>query len=565
MPEVPLRPLPDGFTPWWRGTVLRPGSRGAVPVPIDLESLLVEALQFSPHVQAVQASVPIRSTALVESAADFDIVSFMESKFVRLSDPVGDTLTTGGPPRLRDSDWHYSAGIRKRTTYGGTAELSQRFGYHDNNSLFLDPTQQGNARLSISFTQPLLNGAGKAYNHSRIVLAELDVPAAQDEVVAELQEHLVDVTESYWDLYLRRTSLLQRQRHCERAREIAQRLEDRLRIDAVQSQVLAAQAAVTTRETDLNRAVMAVRNAESRIRTLVNSPRLLAQTPLELIPAAEPENDSYAVILQDALVTAMSYRPEIDRALVATRSAGVRLAVSEKELLPALNMVLETYVAGLEGRSQVGQAITNQFTTGEPGYTAGLVFEVPLGNRAAQARHNRRQLELQQVTHELRATMDTVSLEVELAHRELCTAHRDILATYRAMAATQSEVDFLQERWLQLPGDDRSASFLLEDLLKAQDRLADAEFGFAEAQCNYMLAAVTMKRAMGTLVSVENPAGPGLLFPPVSRQPPSPPVSNVYRLPPPDPIAVEAQPLPDPILAATPVRTAETRQLPNYR
>ena len=234
------------------------------------------------------------------------------------------------------------------------------------------------------------------------MLAELDVQAARDEVVAELQKHLVDVTQAYWELYLRRTNRLQKERHCERAVEILQRLEDRLSVDAVQSQVLAARAAVTTRQAELNRAAMAVRNAESRIRTLVSAPRLFAETQTELIPASGPQNDLCAVMFRDALVTAMSHRPEVDRALLATKSAGVRLQMSEKELLPALNLVLETYVAGLEGRSLIGRAITNQFSTGEPGYTAGLTFEVPLGNRAARARYDRRQLELHQVTNELR-------------------------------------------------------------------------------------------------------------------------------------------------------------------
>ena len=427
--------------------------------------------------------------------------------------------------------------------------MSQRIGYRDNNSLFFDPTQQGNARLSLSFTQPLLNGAGRTYNRSRIVLAELDVQAARDEVVAELQKHLVDVTQAYWELYLRRTNRLQKERHFERALEILQRLEDRLSIDAVQSQVLAARAAVSTRQAELNRAAMAVRNAESRIRTLVSAPRLFSQTQTELIPASGPQNDLYAVMLRDALVTAMSHRPEVDRALLETKSAGVRLQMSEKELLPALNLVLETYVAGLEGRSLIGRAVTNQFTTGEPGYTAGLTFEVPLGNRAARARYDRRQLELHQVTNELRATMDTVMLEVELSHRELVTVFRDIRAAYRAMAATQSEVDYMHDRWARLPGDDRSASFLLEDLLKAQDRLADAESAFAEAQYGHMLAAVRLKQAMGTLMAVED-----LSSGTVATGPPPPPA--IAPLPP-----VENIPTP-PAAASPPPHSAGLQRLP---
>lgn len=549
-----LPPLPPGFVPWWQEEVAVPNRNAPLVRPVDLGELFVEALNFSPQVRAVRETAAIQSTYVVESAADFDLQTFMESKFVRLSEPVGDKLTTGGPPRLRDSDWFYKAGIRQRVPIGGELELSQRIGYHDNNSLFIDPANQGNARFTVSYSQPLLNGAGRAYNEARIVLAELDLQAARDEVAAELQKHLVEVAQAYWDLYLRRAIYLQKHRHYGRGRAILQRLEDRLRVDSLQSQVLTAQATVALRYADLNRAAMAIRNAEARIRTLVNAPSLYDQGPLELIPASPPSSEFACVPLRDALVTALARRPDVDQAMQQTRMASVRLEVSSKELLPILNMVLETYVAGLEGQVDIGQAWLDQFSVGEPTYTAGLVFERPWGNRAARARHERHLRQLRQVTSELEATMDRVMLEVELTHREVHTAYRDILANYRSMAATRADVDYLFDRWTALPGDDRSASFMLEDLLKAQDRLADAEFSFAEAQYRYVLAHVRLQQAMGTLLAVD-------ALPVVESFAPTPAEATPDALPEPQP--VEQLPLPPPPRPVDPeIRSAELRRLP---
>ena len=143
----------------------------------------------------------------MEAQADFDPRAFMESKFVRTSDPVGNVLTTGGPSRFRDHDWDYTAGVRKRTRFGGTLELAQQFGYQDNNSDFFRPRQQGTARLALSFTQPILRGRGRVYNSSLVVLAEIDAGMAWDQLSAQLQEHLLEVTHTYWGLYLGRASL----------------------------------------------------------------------------------------------------------------------------------------------------------------------------------------------------------------------------------------------------------------------------------------------------------------------------------------------------------------------
>ena len=41
------------------------------------------------------------------------------------------------------------------------------------------------------------------------------------------------------------------------------------------------------------------------------------------------------------------------------------------------------------------------------------------------------------------------------------------------------------ERWKLLPGDDRSAGLLLEDILTAQDRLMEEESSFLRAQVDY--------------------------------------------------------------------------------
>jgi outer membrane protein TolC len=93
--------------------------------------------------------------------------------------------------------------------------------------------------------------------------------------------------------------------------------------------------------------------------------------------------------------------------------------------------------------------------------------------------------------------------EVEIAVREVHTSYRETQSKYVAMRAADTEVSYLFERWRLLPGDDRSASFLLEDLLDAQNRLAAEEFGFAEAQFAYTVALAELNRVTGTLLKRE--------------------------------------------------------------
>lgn len=473
-------------------------------IRVDINSLIIDALRHSAQVRAISDNAVIAETAITRADAEFDARAFMESKLVRTSVPTGSELEAGtNVPRLREEDWFYTAGFRRKNQYGGRFEAAQQIGLRDSNSEFFDPGNQGNSRLTLSYNQPLLNGAGNAYNTSLIMLAEIDTRIAADKTNVELQDHLLEVTEAMWELFLERCVLLQKQRHEQRAQVILTRLEKRRDVDSLDSQIARARAAVAMRRTELIRAATAIRNAEAHVRALVNSPIMLDNRGSELVPVQLPMREFIPVAIRDAVLTALDNRPEISAVTQQIEAASVRLNVARNELMPVLDVVLETYVSGLQGDHDIGRSWVDQFSTGEPSYTAGFVFEVPIYRRAAQANIQRRRVELRQLSSRLQAVIETLHAEVEVAVREVETTYRELQAKYLLMVAEEADLYYLQRRWEELPGDDRSASFLLADLLDAQDRLVFAEFGFARAQVDYTLNLTRLNRATGTLLKHE--------------------------------------------------------------
>jgi outer membrane protein len=230
---------------------------------------------------------------------------------------------------------------------------------------------------------------------------------------------------------------------------------------------------------------------------------MLADRTSELVPVQTPASYYVPIDLQDALATALKNRPDIDAAAQDIEAARIRLKVAKNELLPVLDAVLETYVSGLRDDYDIGGAWNDQFKVGKPSYTAGLVFENPIHRRAAKANHDRRRLELRQLSNQFEATVGTLNANVEVAVREVETGFREMQSRYQAMLAAQSDASYLQRRWESLPGDDRAASFMLEDLLDSQDRLATAEFDFTRAQVEYTLSLTYLNRATGSLLKQE--------------------------------------------------------------
>ena len=497
--------LPADFVPWWQPLVSQ-AMRSSAPVgasqplTVDAATLVVSALQHSPSVEAIRLEPEIVRTALQEEDAAFDWTSFFETTYDDINEPVGNTLTTGGPDRFKDRNWNGNGGVRRRTRGGGEAELSQQLGWQTTNSRFFIPDQQGNSRLSLSFTQPLLAAGGQAYNASRIVLARIDAGRADNEAEERLQTHLLDVTAAYWELYRARAVYVQRRRVLTEAERILATLEGRQAIDAQRRQVLRARAAVTSRRTEIVRAVADIRNAEAELRRLVGDPDLLAGRSRELLPGEAPGSSYIPVSLAGSARTAMLRRPEIRAAIAQVRAAGVELGMADNELMPRLDLVFNTYVAGLRGEGDVFSSVGDSFDNGRPSFAAGVLFELPLGNRAAKARFRRQELRLVQRTRELEAVVERTLSDVEIAVREAETGYRELVSRYESLQAATTEAEYLADRWSLLPGSDRAATMLLEDLLDAQSRAADDEAALVQAQVDYLLALTDLRRSMGTLL-----------------------------------------------------------------
>ena len=507
LPPEAIAKLPPDFHPWWTEFLAQPIFPGCTTLPVSVDLLTVGALQYSPKVLAIKTEPNIRQTFLFEERSEFDWRAFVETRWQDLNEPVGNTLTTGGPSRLKNDQWNGNASLKRRNSLGGEFEISQRIGYEDQNSIYFLPGQQGNSRLLLGYTQPLLNGRGRAYNESRIVLACIELNRSFDEVAQELQEHLFLVVEAYWELYRARAVYLQRQRVLGTGEKILVMLAGREDVDAQQRQVLRAQAAVASRKTDIIRAAAAVKNAESRLRLLVNDPRLLELGAIELIPNELPRCEYLPLSMSDSLRTALINRSDISQSLRTLRAIGVRLGVAENEMLPRLDLVLQAYTNGLAGHGDIASAIGKQSSEGRPTYSVGFEFEYPLGNHAAKARLSRRELELHQASYEFRTVVETALTEVEIAVREAETTYREVLSNYQAFVAAQTEASFLEDRWRWLPGQDRDTTLLLENLLDAQERLALAEADLVASQSAYTVALARVQKMMGTLLRPEAACG----------------------------------------------------------
>jgi outer membrane protein TolC len=493
--------IPEDFSPWWiRGQRNTLGDASQAQ-RLSVDELYVRALRHSSQIRVFSDLPLIRETGIQEAQGAFDTNAYLQGKFDRANDPVGNTLTTGGASRFKQDEWSFEAGVRKKVITGAEINISQTLSRTDNNSIYFLPNPQSNAKLSVSVVQPLLKGAGVGYNRSIMRIAKLDSDIAMQEFIRQSESHLLEITRTYWALYAARVTYLQKSRLVDDTARVTDELRARQKVDAGKSQLFRAESALASRRSDLVRAESAVRNAQDRLKALTSDPTLLHDPNIEIIPRDRLVLTKSAFDGEAAAHAALESRPEINQAFLQLRAATVREQMSRNELLPELNLVLQGSLGGLDD-GDYGGAYGREYSTGSPGWGAGFVLSFPLENQIARARLERRRLELRQQMDQLRTTIDTVLLEVKISAREVATAYRETQAKYSAVKAFTEDIETLEaRRSLQAVNEENQMAGYLDTMLDTQDRRAQAEEEFIRAGANYQIAIVNLERARGRLLN----------------------------------------------------------------
>ncbi|MDF1812001.1 MAG: TolC family protein [Verrucomicrobiales bacterium] len=460
-----------------------------------------EALRYSHQIKSFSEIPVIRQTGIQEAYGQFDMIAFIDGRYTHTNEPTSSTLTTGQiqgrfDQQLKEGDF----GVRKKLQTGTELSLTNSLSTLNNNSNFLQPNPQSGSEVVLSISHPLLKGGGYHYNTAGIKIAMLDSKMGVTEYVRQLEQYLLEISRTYWGVYLARANFVQKKLAVAQTARIVEQLEERAEVDpeANASELLRARSSVAQRNAALVRAEMSIRLAEDRLRTLVSGPDFALGKSTEIIPCSRPILAAPQEDVREVARAAISNRPELLEAFYQTQAAGIRRDLAKNELLPTLNLIIETSQTGLGGRRDLSSAIDDQWDN-QNGHLFGFSFEKPLGNNFAKARHERRRHELRQQLSNVKTTIDNIALEAIVAYRELQTAYRDMQGKYQTALATREEVRELENR-LNVDANGNSVGYQLQLILDALDRNLASEEAFLVSVVTYNVAFTSLDKARGSLL-----------------------------------------------------------------
>ena len=497
-----LPSVPKGFGASWSTAIRRQIWSNQPRVSRGLFPIYSSALANSHQVRAFSEIPLIRETSIQEARGQFDIVSFIDGRTSRIDQPTSSELTTGEVGgRFLEDRTEGEIGVRKQFRTGTDVSLSNRLSTLSNNSQFTSPNPQTSSELVISVTQPLLAGAGYHYNTARLKVAKLDSKMAAAEYIRQLETYLLEVNRAYWGVYLARAGYLQKRNLVDRTEAIVTQLQGREGVDesANLSELLRARSSLAQRRASLIRSAMAIRTAEERLRALVNDPDFSLGSNSEFIPSTPPILAGPKENIREVALDAITNRSEVLQSVYQVKAAGLMRDQQKRDLLPTLNVILEARSSGLDANRDLGGAYEDQGDN-DLGWLLGAQFQVPWERNFAKARYSRRNHELRQQQHQLRAAIDNVLLEAIVAYQELRTSYRDMQGKYQAVLATREELQQLEERLDVDTDDNRTVGYQLQLILDSIERNESSEEQFLVSVVLYNVAFTSLDRARGTLL-----------------------------------------------------------------
>lgn len=405
-------------------------------------------------------------------------------------------LSTDGDARTSTGDYNAFAAIDEFLPSG--TRINARLG---SDLLTNDPgNDQYVTRLGLTVNQALLRGAGLDVNLVAVRQARLDTLASEYELRAFAQQLVAQTETAYWNYALAQRTIEIVTGAMAVAEEQVRETQERVNAGAIaKTELAAASAELARRKENLINARSAMDAIRLNLLRLMNPTdtaywqRDVALKSAPAVPAARLDDvDTYVQV-------ALRIRPELNQARLGIQRNELDLVRTRNGLLPRMDLFM---TLGKSGYAESFGHSYGNFGGQDYDVLAGMRFEYPPANRAAQAEFQRARYTHQQAMEALENLSQLAQVDVRTAYIEVNRAREQVAAT----AATRK----LQEETLRAETEKfrvgKSTSFLVA---QAQRDLLQSQIDEVASVVSYLKALVQLQLQQGTILERRGISAPG--------------------------------------------------------
>jgi len=462
------------------------------PIDLTLSEAVVQCLENNRQLRVARVNPELRRALEAVERAAFDPVLAAQLSQQR---QVFEQASAAGPTGATEDVVSGSVGVQQYAPTGTLLGLSAS-GRSERDWPGQDPLAA--TRLGLSVTQSLLRGYGIEPNLASLRQARLDTQVSEYELRGFVLQLVAATEVAYWDYVLAERRIAIFTDSMKLAEQQLGETQERIRVGTLaRTELAAAQAEVALRKEDLINAKSARDTSRLRLLRLINSPGGLDRE-VRLLEGPVVRDVGFGT--PDARIrTAVRLRPEVNQALLSLRRNELEVVKTRNGALPRLDVFI---LLGKTGYAESFGNTFQDFRDNNYDVTAGVRFEYPPLNRAAEAQLQRSALARNQARDAIENLTQLVEMDVRGALIEVTRSREQVAAT----AATRA----LQEEALRAEMEKfrvgKSTSFLVA---RAQRDLVAGQAAEIQAVVNYLKAVTELYRLDGTLLTRRGLEAPG--------------------------------------------------------
>ncbi len=456
----------------------------SLPIPLSLESAVLMSLDANPDLMVESFEPLIAGTFVQRERARFHPAIFAEltQREIRSSETA---RATGEQFDAEIEQTQLRGGIEQRFSTGTDVTLSAGQSAESSNRA----PDQDEASITLSFTQALLQGAGRNVNLAAIEKAQLDLDISISELRGYIETLVANVERAYWQFWLAKETI----DIASQALDVAQKQLDNLQQQIAVGQIASNEEAVARAELARRRQTLIDARADAQKRRIellaLIAPQQLdtAYTPISLPEPPVAETDTS---LQERIKLAERYRPDLQEAKMRLEQRNLDTVVTRNGRLPRLDFFAELAKVGYgPSTSDAWSDISGS------GYDvqAGIRLHYTPGRSAERAREDEAMFRQEQAVAAIENLRFQIGSRVRMARYELERAIKQIEASAETLLHQQKTVDAEVERFQVGTG-----TALL--VAQAQRDLLSVMIAEKEAQVQARLALLDLFLAEGSLL-----------------------------------------------------------------
>ncbi len=365
---------------------------------------------------------------------------------------------------------------------------------------FLNPSTS--TTLEFNVTQPLLRNRGLFPNRAPILIAQRNLKQAHASFLADVNNIILQIVSSYWNVVLARDNLSVQQKSLDEAQKSYDHDKKALSLGALPPlDIYRSESQVASRRVGVIQAEYSVKQAEDQFRQDIGADLVPAIRALDLDMTDQPQpvGELPTMDIPTALARAIANRPELEAAHQQLAADELSIRLAHNNLKPDLELSGFYWGNGLNGfeagvvNTGIGTSLSQSFRFAFPAYGASLSLALPIKNHGAAANLADSLVSRRRDQYQERGTNQNISLEVTNAVHAL-------EATKLGMEAAKVAVDLARDT---LHADERKYELGAEPVffvLDAQTQLAQAELNLIQSEVNFQLAVTQVDHATGDLL-----------------------------------------------------------------